>query len=148
MRKDDGQILYKKSINNYGEMYCLNNTWHTTNLKPNKGPLHLSVMFNSLRADVCHNGTEPDQITFCPAKGKKGSVCEGKGPILLMNGNGVLPKTGFSGWAWAGIIGGVVLLGAVVFLVIKSKPTDDHEEVTERHTSEMVDQNLFKKIED
>ena len=146
MRKDDGQLLYKKQINNVGEMFCMNNTWHTKNLKPNKGPLHLSVMFNSLRADVCINTTQVDQITFCAPKSKQGSFCYGKGPILLMDGNSVI-KSGISGWAWIGIITGILLIGAVVVLVVKSK-SDDTEEVTERHTSEMVDQNLFKKIEE
>jgi len=59
-----------------------------------------------------------------------------------MDGNSVI-KSGISGWAWIGIITGILLIGAVVVLVVKSK-SDDTEEVTERHTSEMVDQNLFK----
>jgi len=58
-----------------------------------------------------------------------------------MDGNSVI-KSGISGWAWIGIITGILLIGAVVVLVLKEKKDD--EEVTERHTSEMVDQNLFK----
>ena len=64
-----------------------------------------------------------------------------------MNANSGTQKSGISGWVWVGLSAGVVLLIAVVLLVIKSKKGDD-EVVTERHTSEMVDQNAFQEMED
>lgn len=129
-------------------MYCLNNTWRTQNIKPNKGPLHLTVMFDSLRIGKggCENqtlGQTADQITFCPVKPKAKTACEGLGPIILINSQD-LTASGVSAWVWIGIGAGVLIVAGVVFMIIKSKK-EDGEEVTDRHTSEMVDQNNFQE---
>jgi len=49
-----------------------------------------------------------------------------------------LTASGVSAWVWIGIGAGVLIVAGVVFMIIKSKK-EDGEEVTDRHTSEMVD---------
>jgi len=113
----------KNSGYNKGDYYCLKNTWKSNFSKPISQVLKISVIFNSLRNGSCINTSSPSMILFCPAKTNlKTSSCYGvlKRPFLYIDSELDL-KAGLNGWAWAGIIGGVVLLGAVVFLVLRDR---------------------------